>query len=59
MSEKLNIVSERGKKAVRLHDDGYGLELLTRRNGYQWTGAPVDDDILEMLEEVIDAYKVR
>ena len=52
-----NIIIEHGKKKVRLHDDGYGLELLTMRNGYQWTGAGVDDELLDMLAQVIAKYK--
>lgn len=46
-----------GKKGVAIRENKHGLELLTVRNGYQWSGAPVDDDILDMLQEAIAEFK--
>jgi len=53
----LEITATRDKKKVMIRDDGYGLELLTMINGFQWTGQPIDDEVLEMIEETIDAYR--
>ena len=46
------------KKAVQISNDGiYGFEMKTMRNGFQWSGFPVDDELLDMIAEAIDAYK--
>ena len=44
-------------RRVTIHNDGYGLELLTMRNGHQSTGQPVDDELLDMIAECIAEYK--
>jgi len=36
--------------------DGYGLELYTMRNGYQWSGVGVDDEMLSMIKAAIDEH---
>ena len=53
----LEITATRDKKKVMIRDDGYGLELLTMIDGFQWTGQPIDEEVLEMIEETIDAYR--
>jgi hypothetical protein len=40
-----------------IRDDGYRLELLTMINGFKWTRQPIDEEVLEMIEETIDAYR--
>lgn len=54
---RIDIVKGNGDKKVRIHDDGYGLELLTMRNGWQWSGAGVDDEILDLIVDAINDYK--
>jgi len=54
--ERVLILNENGKKKVKIQDDGYGLELYTMRNGYQWTGQGVDIEILEMMRTTISTY---
>lgn len=56
MPNKLLVLKEDGKKKVKITDDGYGLELYTMRNGFQWTGQEVDEKILRMLREIINEY---
>lgn len=46
-----------GKRKVKIQNDGYDLQLLTMRNGFQWTGQPVDDELLDMIIECINQYK--
>ena len=54
---RLEITTTRDKKKVMIRADGDRLELLTMINGFQWTGQPIDDDVLEMIEETIYAYR--
>ncbi len=46
-----------GKKAVELREDKYGIELTTMRNGFQWTGMPLDAELIDMLEQAIAEFK--
>lgn len=46
-----------GKKGARIKNDGFGLELYTMRNGYQWNGSGVDMEIMDMIIECIEKYK--
>lgn len=55
--EKFDVIVEALPRRVTIHNDGYGLELLTMRNGYQSTGCPVDDELIDMMAECIDKYK--
>lgn len=48
-----------GKKGVIIRDDKYGIEVLTMRNGYQWSGMPMDDELIDMLEAAISEFKAR
>lgn len=52
--ETIKIAS--GKKAVKITSDEFGLEFYTMRNGYQWSGFGVDDELLEMMRDAIDRY---
>jgi len=40
---------EAGPLKVELYNEGYGMELGIRRNGYQTTCCGVNDDLIEML----------
>ena len=48
-----------GKKGVTIREDKYGIEVLTMRNGYQWSGMPMDDELIDMLEAAISEFKAR
>ncbi len=54
--DKVFISRENGKKKVKLTNEGFGLDLYTMRNGYQWTGMGVDIELLRMLKDVITEY---
>ena len=57
MNEHKTIEKTNGKKGVKL-ELAYGtLTLLTMRNGYQWSGCGVDDELMEMIVDVIDEYQ--
>lgn len=57
MGKKLFLIKESGhRKKVKITDDGYGLEFYTMRNGYQWSGFGVDDELLAMMRSAIDEY---
>ena len=43
-----------GKRGVRVRDDGFGIELLWTRNGWQWAGAGVDTELLRMIRDACD-----
>ena len=46
-----------GKKGVVIREDKYGIEVLTMRNGYQWSGMPMDAELIDMLEQAIVEFK--
>jgi len=50
------ILNLNGKKGVKIEDDKYGTELLTSRNGWQWTGQVVNVELLEMIRDAINEY---
>lgn len=57
MSKILYTIIESGsKKKVRIEDRGYGLEFFTMRNGWQWSGFGVDDELLSMMQKAIEEY---
>ena len=53
---KILVLVEDGRKKVKIQDDGYGLEIYTTRNGYQWTGQGVDKKMLRMIRNAITKY---
>jgi len=53
---KVFVLKECGKKRVKIEDQGYGLEFFTMRNGWQWAGFDVDEELLKMMQDVIAEY---
>ena len=49
-------IKESGNKKVKITKDKYGTELYIMRNGFQWSGSPVDEEILSMILSVIEEY---
>lgn len=58
MGEIIALV-EKGKKKVKITNDGYGIELYIMRNGFQWAGSGVDEEMLKMIQEAIGKYFER
>lgn len=56
---KNEIVIECEKKKVKLVEDEYGFYLTTMINGFQWHSVPVDEQVLEMIEQVIAEHKAK
>lgn len=52
-----NIEKRNGKKGVVIREDRWGVEVLTMRNGYQWSGMPMDEELIDMLQEAIAEFK--
>ena len=52
-----NIEKVSGKKGVVIREDKYGIEVLTMSNGYQWSGMPMDAELIDMLEQAIVEFK--
>lgn len=52
-----NIEKRNGKKGVVIREDKWGVEVLTMRNGYQWSGMPMDAELIDMLQEAIAEFK--
>ena len=52
-----NIEKRNGKKGVVIREDKLGVEVLTMRNGYQWSGMPMDAELIDMLQEAIAEFK--
>ena len=55
-TELFSIKESSEKKKVKIEDDGFGLYLFIMRNGHQWTGSSVDDELLSMIRSAIDDY---
>lgn len=47
---------QNGKRAVTIKKDEYGIELMTMRNGFQWTGMTVDAEVLAMLLDALNEF---
>lgn len=47
-----------GNRGVRIRDERYGdterFELLWMKNGWQWSGAGVDAELLRMIRDICD-----
>lgn len=58
MTQYKDIEKRSGKKAVRIvHDTKYDqIDLCTMRNGFQWTGAAVDRELLGMIRDAINEF---
>lgn len=57
MDTPITVQKINDNRGVELHPVGNRHELLLMRNGFQWTGVPVDDELLDMLQEAILEYK--
>jgi hypothetical protein len=57
VTETLYAIIEHGeRKKVKIQDSSYGVDFFTMRNGFQWSGFRVDDEILSMMQEAIEQY---
>jgi hypothetical protein len=54
MRENVIYESLEGKRGVRIEQASDGYQLLTMRNGFQWSGMPVDRDLLLRIHAAID-----
>ena len=53
----MEIIKENGKvKAKVVIDDRYGDEMLTMRNGWQWTGFPLNEDLAFQMIDALNEY---
>jgi len=48
-----------GKKGVIIKNSSIDIEFSTCRNGYQWSGFPVDDELLILMRNSIDEYLLK
>lgn len=53
----MEIEKRNGKRGVVIREDKYGIEVLTMRNGFQWSGMPMDAELIDMLEQAIVEFK--
>ena len=53
------ILRENGKIKAKVTSDKYGTELLTMRNGHQWTGSVITPDLATLIVEVLQEYLER
>jgi len=56
MKEKILASEENGNRKVKIIEKNGGIYLFTTRNGYQWSTAQVDDEIMRMIKRVIFIY---
>lgn len=52
----MDILIEQGKRKVKIQNDGFDNALSVMKNGWQWTGFPVDDELLLMMRQAIHDY---
>lgn len=50
------IIRESGKLKARVDIDKYGAQLMTMRNGFQWSGAEITPVLAELTIEVLREY---
>ena len=50
------ILKENGNIKARVTSDEYGAELLTMRNGWQWTGQPMTPELARLTVEALQQY---
>jgi hypothetical protein len=55
MTKVENLNGARG--VVISQRDNHSIEVLTRREGFQWVNMPMDRELLDMLEEAIKEFK--
>ena len=53
----MEIEKRNGKRGIVIREDKYGIEVLTMRNGFQWSGMPMDAELIDMLEQAIVEFK--
>jgi len=53
---KKEIQRENGKVKAKLTKDDYDTQLLTMRNGFQWTGQPMTPELAKMTIDVLQQY---
>ena len=53
----MEIEKRNGKRGVVIREDKYGIEVLTMRNGFQWSGMPMNAELIDMLEQAIVEFK--
>ena len=52
-----SIVSTRGKNSVKIESDSLGdVQLATTQNGYQWSAARMNEELLVMTRELINVW---
>ena len=54
--EEIKLLRENGKIKAMVETDDYGSELLTMRNGHQWTGQPISPELARLTIEVLQEY---
>lgn len=52
----MEILKENGKIKAKVVTDEFGSELLTMRNGYQWTGQPMTPELAKLTIEALQEY---
>ena len=55
--DKLQLIEkENGFIKAKVVNEGFGPELLTMRNGHQWTGQPISPELARLITEVLQEY---
>lgn len=56
IGKEILVFKEDGQMKVKIADYGFGLELNTMRNGFQWSGQQVNEKMLRMIRDAINEY---
>jgi len=55
---KMELIHPTNKnKIVRLEKDAYSLNLMACRNGYQYSGMTIDEDMLPIIKQIIEDWE--
>ena len=55
----MEVLKQNGNKRVKIIDDKYGTDFHTMRNGFSWSGFPVDIELLKIMKDTITEYLTK
>ena len=54
--EEIRIEKKEGKNGARVDIDRYESNLMTTRNGYTWSGGPINKDLAKLIIGVLQDF---
>jgi hypothetical protein len=54
--EESRIEKKEGKNGARVDIDRYEINLMTTRNGYHWSGGPINRELAKLVINVLQDF---